>query len=59
MNDAIRKSIKVTLDEIVIRERAFIEQHGIDIRDEDEWQQLKDFVIRIEEKIKPKSEAAE
>lgn len=59
MSDQLRKSTKATLDEIVDREREFKEQHGIDIRDEDEWQTLGEIVRRIEEKITPKKDAAE
>jgi hypothetical protein len=49
--EILRRSTSSTLNEIVDGERKFKEENEIDIRDEDEWQQLKDIVARIESKL--------
>ena len=58
-DEFLRKSTTATLNEIIDREREFKEQHGIDLRDEDEWKLLGEYVRLIEDKITPKKDAAE
>jgi hypothetical protein len=45
-----RREISNTLQEISATERALKEQ-GVDIRDEEEWQQIGDIVARIEQRL--------
>lgn len=45
--DATRRSITATLNEIAQTENAM----GGHLRDDDEWQQLKDIVARIERRL--------
>ena len=52
-NEAVRRSTLATLDEIDAAERRM----GGHLREDDEWQQLKDIVARIERKIKPQNHA--
>jgi hypothetical protein len=47
---AARQSISSTLGEIVQGER-IMREAGMDVRDPDEWQQLKDIVARIERRL--------
>jgi hypothetical protein len=49
--EILRRSTSATLNEIVDGERKFKEENEINIRDEYEWQQLKDIVARIESKL--------
>ena len=53
-----RKSIAATLDEIIAGER-IMREAGMDVRDPDEWQQVKDIIARIERRLMANSEAAE
>jgi hypothetical protein len=51
-----------TLNEIAVGEAEFKARHSIDVRDEDEWMQLRDIVARIERKLMaklPAKDAAE
>jgi hypothetical protein len=49
--DGVRRSTSATLSEIVDREAA-LRLAGLDVRDEDEWMQLRDIVARIERRLK-------
>jgi len=50
MPEHARKSITATLGEIVEGER-ILREAGADVRDPDEWMQLKDIVARIERRL--------
>jgi hypothetical protein len=50
MREIARKSITATLGEIIETERLLTEA-GADIRDPDEWLQLRDIVARIERRL--------
>ena len=56
--DGARKSIAATLHEIIAGER-IMREAGMDVRDPDEWQQVKDIIARIERRLMANSEAAE
>ena len=51
--DTVRRSTVGTLDEILMGE-ADLKSRGIDVSDPDEWQQLKDIVVRIERRLMAK-----
>lgn len=60
--DGVRRTTLATLSEIGDGEKSFEKQHGVDIRDDDEWMQLRDIVARIERRLKantPTEQAAE
>ncbi len=45
-----KREISVLIDEVKADERALLAQ-GIDLRDEDEWMELRDIVARIERRL--------
>ena len=51
--DAMRRSITATIDEIDDTEKRL----GGHLREDDEWQQLKDIVARIERRLAGKAAA--
>ena len=57
MNETRRREISTVITEIAQAERALREQ-GIDIADQDEWQQLRDITNRILAKMTAKEPAA-
>jgi hypothetical protein len=59
-----KREISAALDGVIEGEKAFKQQHGIDIVDEDDWIELGEIVKRIERRLAAKmhakpSEAAE
>jgi len=56
MNDAFKREVSITIAEIAAAEQAF-HQQGIDIADQDEWQQLRDITNRMIAKLTIKEPA--
>ena len=50
MCEQARRSVSATLDEIIDGER-ILREAGADVRDPDEWMQLRDIVARIERRL--------
>lgn len=50
MLEDVRRSITATLDEIIEGER-ILREAGADVRDPDEWLELRDIVARIERRL--------
>jgi hypothetical protein len=48
--DTRRREISVLVDEIKADERALLAQ-GVDLRDEEEWLEVRDIVARIERRL--------
>jgi hypothetical protein len=54
-----KREIAAALDGVVEGEKAFKQQHGIDIADEDDWLELGEIVKRIELRLATKMTSKE